>query len=78
VHFATRVFVGMHEEFVNGAIQDLLKTGAIRPWIEQKPITVISGLGVEDLSWMHGILTFLTSMKASHRKVIQMYPKFTA
>ena len=46
VHFANRISVGMHEEFVDGAIQDLLKTGAIRPWVEQSPITVISGLGV--------------------------------
>jgi len=46
VHFANRISVGMHEEFVDGAIQDLLKTGAIRPWTEQKDITVISGLGV--------------------------------
>ena len=46
VHFSNRVSVGMHEEFVDGAINDLLKTGAIRPWTESEPITVISGLGV--------------------------------
>ena len=38
--------MGMHEEFVDDTIKDLLKTGAIRPWAEPEPITVISGLGV--------------------------------
>ena len=46
VHFTNRVSVGMHEEFVDGAICELLKTGAISPWTGPEPITVINGLGV--------------------------------
>ena len=46
VHFNDCVSIVVHEEFVDGAIYDLLRTGAIRPWTDSKPITVISGLGV--------------------------------
>ena len=46
VHFSNRVSLGMYEEFVDSAIQDLLKTGAICPWTEPQQITVISGMGV--------------------------------
>lgn len=40
------VSASMHEEFVDKTIQDLLKTGAIKPWTANEPKRVISGLGV--------------------------------
>ena len=46
VHFKNRISVGLHESFVDGAISELTKTGAICPWTAPEPITVISGLGV--------------------------------
>ena len=46
VHFQNRVSVSMHAKFVDESIQELLKTGAIRPWDRKEPITVINGLGV--------------------------------
>ena len=46
VCFKNRISVSMHEEFVDKSIQDLLKTGAIKPWTANEPMIVISGLGV--------------------------------
>ena len=44
--FKNRISVSMHEEFVDKSIQDLLKTGAIKPWTANEPMIVISGVGV--------------------------------
>ena len=46
VHFKNKISVSMHLDFVDGTIQDLLRTGAIKKWTSPQPITVISGLGV--------------------------------
>jgi len=37
MHFVDRGSAGMHKIFVDNAIQEVLKTSAIRPWIEQSP-----------------------------------------
>lgn len=46
VHFQNRASVSIHAEFVDDNIKELLRTGAIRPWLREEPITVSSGLGV--------------------------------
>ena len=46
VHFSNRVSLGMHEEFVDSTMHELLATGAICPWTGPEPPTVISGMGV--------------------------------
>ena len=46
VHFTNCISVGMREELVDGAICELVKTGAISTWTGPEPITVINGLGL--------------------------------
>ena len=46
VHCQNQASVSIHADFVDDSIRELLRTGAIRLWLKEEPITVISGLGV--------------------------------